>query len=86
MYGERARIGLIVPSSNTVCEPEMVAMRPEGVATYATRILFEPTIKGLKAMRQDVGRATLELSSEGICDIIAFCCTVGSMIGGADYD
>ncbi len=86
MYGERARIGLIVPSSNTVCEPEMVAMRPEGVATYATRILFEPTIKGLKAMRQDIGRATLELSSEGICDIIAFCCTVGSMIGGADYD
>jgi maleate cis-trans isomerase len=60
---------MIVPSSNTVCEPEMAAMCPEGVVTYATRVLFEPTIQGLKSMRQDVGRATLELSSEGIRDI-----------------
>lgn len=86
MYGQRGRIGLIVPSSNTVCEQEMAAMCPAGVATYSTRILFEPTLKGLKDMQNDVERASRELSSEGICDIIAFCCTVGSMIGGAEYD
>ena len=80
MYGERARIGLIVPSSNTVCEPEMATLSPQGVSTYATRILFEPTIQGLKAMKEHVKRATDELSSEGICQAIAFCCTVGSMI------
>lgn len=84
MYGYRARIGLIVPSSNTVCEPEMARLCPEGVATYSTRILFEPTIRGLRAMKDHVKRASLELSSEGICQIIAFCCTVGSMIGGVD--
>lgn len=82
MYGTRARIGLIVPSSNTVCEPEMARLCPEGVATYSTRILFEPTIRGLRTMKDHVERASLELSSEGICQIIAFCCTVGSMIGG----
>jgi maleate isomerase len=82
MYGYRARIGLIVPSSNTVCEQEVAALCPEGVAAYATRILFAPTMDGLRAMKNHVERASLELSSEGICRIIAFCCTVGSMLGG----
>ena len=86
MYGQNGRIGLIVPSSNTVCEQEMAAMCPVGVATYSTRILFEPTLKGLKDMKNEVEQASRELSSEGICDIIAFCCTVGSMVGGAEYD
>ena len=86
MYGKRARIGLIVPSSNTVCEPEMAALCPKGVFTYSTRILFEPTIHGLREIRKHVRRASSELSSEKICQIIAFCCTVGSMIGGAGYD
>jgi maleate isomerase len=84
MYGHRARIGLIVPSSNTVCEQEAARLCPAGVATYATRILFEPTMTGLWAMRTHVERASLELSSEGICQIIAFCCTVGSMLGGTE--
>jgi maleate isomerase len=84
VYGSRARIGLIVPSSNTVCEQEVAALCPEGVAAYAARILFEPTMDGLRAMKNHVERASLELSSEGICQIIAFCCTVGSMLGGYD--
>ena len=86
MYGERGRLGLIVPSSNTVCEPEMATLCPRGVMTYSTRIIFEPTIRGLKTMKDHVERPSLELSSEGICDIIAFCCTVGSMVGGPNYD
>lgn len=86
MYGSRARIGLMVPSSNTVCEPEMARLVPDNVAVFASRILFEPTVEGLKDMKNHVHRAGKELSSEGICQIIAFCCTMGSMIGGADYD
>jgi len=86
MYGHRARIGLIVPSSNTVCEQEVAALCPEGVAAYAARVLFEPTLDGLKAMKNHVERASLELSSEGICRIIAFCCTVGSLLGGVEAE
>ena len=86
MYGARARIGLIVPANNTVCEPEMAALCPEGVNTYSTRIPFEPSLRGLRAMKNDVERASLELSSENISQIIVFCCTVGSLIGGPDYD
>lgn len=73
---------MIVPSSNTVCEPEMCALCPEGVAAYATRIAFEPTLAGLRAMKSHVERAAMELSSEGICQILVFCCTVGSLLGG----
>ncbi|MCF8060963.1 MAG: maleate cis-trans isomerase [Deltaproteobacteria bacterium] len=86
MYGERARIGLIVPASNTVCEPEYVKLSPEGVAVYASRVLFEPTIEGLRTMKDHVDRAAGELASEEISDIIVFCCTVGSMMGGPNAD
>ncbi len=82
IYGKRARLGLIVPASNTVCEPEMVRLSPPGVTTYATRILFSPTIQDLKNMQPRVQRAAQELSSERITDLIIFCCTVGSLIGG----
>jgi maleate cis-trans isomerase len=44
---------LIAPSGKTVCEPEMPALRPDGVAAYATRIAFEPTIAGLRAMNRE---------------------------------
>jgi maleate isomerase len=84
MYGYRARIGLIVPSSNTVCEQEVAALCPAGVAAYASRVLFEPTLDGLRDMKNHVERASLELSSEGICQVIAFCCTVGSLLGGVE--
>ena len=50
----------------------MAALCPPGVATYATRILFEPTLEGLKAMKDHVGRAAAELSSEGVSHVIAF--------------
>lgn len=45
MCNPRARIGLIVSLSNTVCEPEMVTLCLEGVSTYATRIKSEGITK-----------------------------------------
>jgi len=86
MYGWRGRIGLIVPCSNSTFEPEMKAMCPEGVEVYATRIAFTPDEQGLREMRQHVGRASRELAAEGLCDLIVFGCTVGSMIEGKGYD
>lgn len=86
MYGKRARIGLIVPASNTVCEPECARLVPEGVAVYAARVLFEPTLEGLQDMRDQAWRAAHELASESISNLILFCCTVGSMMGGPEAD
>ena len=39
MYGTRAKIGLIIPSNNTVIEPELAAMCPPGVTVHGNRIL-----------------------------------------------
>jgi maleate isomerase len=86
MFGWRGRIGLIVPSSNTTLEPEMKAMCPEGVEVYATRVMFKSDEQGLREMKQYVRRASLELSSEGLSDIIVFGCTVGSLLEGKGYD
>ena len=86
MFGWRGRIGLIVPSSNSTFEPEMKALCPEGVEVYATRIAFTPDEQGLRDMRQHIARASRELAAEGLCDIIVFGCTVGSMMEGKGYD
>lgn len=87
MYGYRARIGLIVPASNTTCEHEIAALCPKGVKTYTSRIFFDPSsIDGLIDLRTGADRASRELSCEGICNLIAFCCTSGSMIGGLNSD
>lgn len=37
-YGDRVRIGLMVPSGNQVCEAEIHAMLPAGVAALVTRL------------------------------------------------
>ena len=38
MYGQNGRIGLLVPSVNTVVEPEFNRMIPEGINVYAARM------------------------------------------------
>ena len=37
-YGWRARIGFITPITNTTCEAEWNALKPEGVTVHCTRI------------------------------------------------
>lgn len=38
----RAKVGIVVPATNTVVEPEMEAMRPPGVTNHVTRMLLPP--------------------------------------------
>ena len=38
MYGWRGRIGLMVPTGNSVMEPEFHRMAPAGVTTHANRV------------------------------------------------
>jgi maleate isomerase len=37
-YGTRARLGMMLPSSNSVAEPQMNAMLPPGVTLHTTRL------------------------------------------------
>jgi len=82
MYGWRGRIGLLVPSVNTVAEPEMNLIAPEGIAAFAARMRnakadYEDTLGLIKHAE----RATDELVSAHV-DVVAFTCTAASFIQG----
>jgi maleate isomerase len=39
---QRAKVAVVVPATNTVVQPEMEAMRPNGVTNHVTRMLLPP--------------------------------------------
>src|SRR5215212_4485950 len=39
MYGWRAKLGLALPSNNTVAEPELAGHVPPGVSVHGTKVL-----------------------------------------------
>jgi maleate cis-trans isomerase len=77
-YGERLRIGMLVPSGNVIIEPQVNAMLPQGVALYATRLPLRGSSEGeLLAMAQNVEEAARLLGHAGV-GLIAFNCTAVS--------
>ena len=86
MFGSTAKIGIIVPSLNNTLEPELNQMAPDGVAIYATRLPLEKGVpENLKSMSRDVEIAG-EMLKHAEVDVIAFCCTTGSLIEGRNWD
>lgn len=85
-YGWRGKIGLIFPAPGAAPEREFNKYAPEGVAIYTQRVLFEEvTPEGLKSMSDRVDEAA-KLLSWAEPDVIVFCCTTGSLIGGYGFD
>ena len=83
MFGWRGRIGLLVPSVNTVVEPEGCALLPEGFSVFATRMRNSRSdADDMAQMCQHVDRGVDELLSAQV-DVIAFACTAGSFFQGA---
>lgn len=77
-YGWRLRLGMVIPSSNRVVEPELPSMLPEGVAVHTTRLrLVGGSREELLAMTDKVEEAA-ELVSDAGADLIAFHCTAVS--------
>lgn len=86
MYGWRAKLGVMVPSSNGTMEPDYQKVNIDGVAFFYSRIKITGENKEeIENMFNQVPRAAKELADECV-DIIAFGCTGGSFIGGLDYD
>ncbi len=86
MYGWRARIGLIVPSSNTAMEPELYRMAPPGVSVHTSRVPLVEVVPGeLLEMERHALRAARELADAEV-DIVLYGCTTGSLIGGPGFD
>jgi maleate isomerase/arylmalonate decarboxylase len=81
-YGTRAKIGLIVPPTNTVNEAEWARMVPAGVTIHVTRMQLHAESSSPAGERQlyaDIEKATRDLAAASL-DAIAYGCTAGSMV------
>jgi maleate isomerase len=77
-YGDRARIGAIVPSVNTCAEPEFAAIAPPGVAFHVTRLGLTTARQGdVREMAEAALRAT-ELLADLHPDYVLFNCTAAA--------
>lgn len=82
VYSWRAKIGLIVPPTNTVNEAEWARVLPEGVTHHTVRMpihLDHTSAKGRRALVTDICGKVRELA-EARVDVVAYACTAGSMI------
>jgi maleate isomerase len=78
------RIGVLYPSSG-LSEDELQRMLPEGVSLHIWVPMAAPTYEAELHMVDRVEEAS-RLLADARADIIAFDCTVGSLIGGKGYD
>jgi maleate isomerase len=87
LLGWRARIGLLVPDSLIPTEPWFYRAKPKGVTFLTTRMLHgkKSNPEELRKMRDHVLRGVRELANAEV-DVIGFCCTGASFIGGIGYD
>ena len=86
--GRRARLGIIVPSVNTVMEPWAQRTVPEGVSVLAARMFIPPatTPEALIEMDRSEGRTAIRQLSSVFPDVIAYGCTASSIVQGLGYD
>lgn len=86
MYGTKARIGILVPSANTIAEEEFNALKPEGVSVHAARMFItHPTAENLARMAEDTESATKMIATTKP-NVVAFVCTTGSLLNGLGWD
>ncbi len=80
-YGWKAKIGLIIPSTNTVNEPEFWRMAPDGVSIHSARamLLGAASEESYFKMAAAVDGAAEELATTEV-DVVAYGCTSGSII------
>ena len=76
-YGLRKRLGMMLPSSNTIAEPQIAAMLPPGVSLHATRLRLQSSEDHL-GMLEKLEEAVVLLSDTGV-DRLIFHCTAVSM-------
>ena len=77
------RIGMLLPSSNPLAEPEIATMLPSGVSVLTTRLkLAGSTREDLLGMTEKIEEASALLADAGV-DLIVFNCTAVSTFDSA---
>lgn len=86
VYGSRARIGLIVPPTNTANEAEWHTMAPTGVSIHSARMPLHTDTNseaGKAALYSDIEKYTADLTQAEV-DVVVYGCTAGSMVSPVD--
>jgi maleate isomerase/arylmalonate decarboxylase len=81
-YSQRARIGLIVPPTNTVNEAEWCRMVPDGVTFHTVRMPIHSAVhtdEERAALATEIAAKVEELAPARV-DVVAYACTAGSMV------
>jgi maleate isomerase len=81
MYGWRAKLGFIVPANNSVIEPEMYRILPEGVSLHFTKV----RLMGAPNEQLDLGPA-VDLLKCGGMDVIVYACMAGSLTQTKEWE
>jgi maleate cis-trans isomerase len=80
----KGRIGLIIPSSNRLAEPQFHRYAPAGIAIHVARVQMTGRHRRpIEAMLDEIGRAASSLG-DARCDPVVFHCTGTAMAEGAD--
>lgn len=89
MGGWRAKIGVLIPSVNTVLEPDFYRMVPRGVTVHVSRLArssaLRDDLQDVYRMNQQIERAADEIASADV-NVILYGCTGGSLLEGLGYD
>jgi maleate isomerase len=86
--GHRAKIGILVPASNTIVEPEMAAMQPPGVTNHVSRMSrVKRPAHDLELYKKFLGKsvdmdAAIDLLTAVEPNIIVHGHSVDSFVGG----
>jgi maleate cis-trans isomerase len=72
IYGSKSRIGLIVPSNNTVIEPELYHIAPKGISFHFTKLLMD-TPRPSSNIRDVEGESVKILQHSGV-NLIVYAC------------
>lgn len=81
------RIGLLVPSSNTVVETDFYRNLPASATIHTARMLLETTtVEAEESMLDDYTFSAVRLLATAKPDLVVFACTSAGALRGNSYD
>ena len=84
MFGWRSQLGFITPSNNTVIEPELWHVVPDGVSFHFTKLTFRSTARDGK--NKDVDSEALDALHRGGMDAIGYACMATSLVDSDKWE
>jgi maleate isomerase len=87
MTGRQARLGLMIPSSNTMMETDFIRDLPPGIALHTARMfMVDTTAAGEHRMLDEFALPAARDIGSARPDVVVFGCTSAGALRGNDYD